>query len=163
VLKVVDLPEPHAGPGEIRIRVRAAGGNPADTLLRSGVQAWALDGVPGPYVPGMDVAGTGGEIGPGTGRAPPGGPARRGRGVGGGRGEGDGDAVPAGPGRRPAVPRWRVCRARRAPRRVGGPGARGDGSRGGGDAADERPDRPAHARSPRPGAGRGPRRDRGRR
>jgi NADPH:quinone reductase-like Zn-dependent oxidoreductase len=66
VLEVVDLPEPHAGRGEIRIRVRAAAVNPADTLMRSGMLAWALEGVPGPYVPGMDVAGTVDEIGPGT-------------------------------------------------------------------------------------------------
>lgn len=66
VLQVVDLPEPKAGPGEIRIRVRAAAVNPADTLMRSGMLAWALEGVPGPYVPGMDVAGTVDEIGHGT-------------------------------------------------------------------------------------------------
>ncbi|WP_327002837.1 NADP-dependent oxidoreductase [Dactylosporangium sp. NBC_01737] len=40
--------------------------NPADTLLRSGALAWALDGVPGPYVPGQDIAGTVDEIGHGT-------------------------------------------------------------------------------------------------
>ena len=66
VLEVVDLPEPHAGPGEVRIRVRAAAVSPADTLLRAGAHAASLRGVPGPYVPGMDVAGTVDEIGPGT-------------------------------------------------------------------------------------------------
>ncbi|WP_329128938.1 NADP-dependent oxidoreductase [Streptomyces sp. NBC_01476] len=66
VLRVVDLPDPHAGPGEIRVRVHAAAVNPADTLLRSGVHARMLAAVPGPYVPGMDIAGVVDEIGPGT-------------------------------------------------------------------------------------------------
>ena len=30
-LEVVELPEPHAGPGELRIRVHAAAVNPTDT------------------------------------------------------------------------------------------------------------------------------------
>ncbi|MCZ7421892.1 MULTISPECIES: NADP-dependent oxidoreductase [unclassified Micromonospora] len=66
VLRVIELPEPHAGPGEVRVRVHAAAVNPSDILLRSGVHASALAGVPGPYVPGMDVAGVVDEIGPGT-------------------------------------------------------------------------------------------------
>ncbi|MFF3441347.1 NADP-dependent oxidoreductase [Streptosporangium sp. NPDC002721] len=66
MLRVVDLPEPHAGPGEVRVRVRAAAVNPGDTLLRSGVHARAFDGVPAPYVLGMDIAGVIDEIGPGT-------------------------------------------------------------------------------------------------
>jgi NADPH2:quinone reductase len=66
-LKVVDIPERHAGPGEVRIRVAAAAVNPTDTLLRSGARAAELRelGDP-PYVPGMDVAGTIDEIGEGT-------------------------------------------------------------------------------------------------
>ncbi|SDK34316.1 NADPH:quinone reductase [Nonomuraea maritima] len=66
VLQVVDVPEPHAGPGEVRVRVRAAAVNPADTLLRNGGNSWVLSDVPGPYVPGMDIAGVIDEIGPGT-------------------------------------------------------------------------------------------------
>ncbi len=66
VLRVVDLPEPHAGPGEVRVRVHAAAVNPADTLLRAGVHAQAFAGVPAPYVTGMDIAGVIDEIGPGT-------------------------------------------------------------------------------------------------
>ncbi|MFD0782735.1 NADP-dependent oxidoreductase [Micromonospora azadirachtae] len=66
VLRVIELPEPHAGPGEVRMRVRAAAVNPSDTLLRSGTHAEALSGIPGPYVPGMDAAGVIDEIGPGT-------------------------------------------------------------------------------------------------
>ncbi|WP_235854159.1 NADP-dependent oxidoreductase [Nonomuraea aridisoli] len=65
-MRVIELPEPHAGPGEVRVRVHAAAVNPADTLLRSGVHAGMLAGVPGPYVPGLDIAGVIDEIGPGT-------------------------------------------------------------------------------------------------
>lgn len=62
VLHVVDLPEPHAGPGEVRVRVRAAGVNPADLMLRDGSLAdWHRDMEP-PFIPGMDVAGTIDEI-----------------------------------------------------------------------------------------------------
>lgn len=58
VLHIVELPEPHAGPGEVRVRVRAAGVNPADAMLRDGSLAeWYRDVEP-PYIPGMDVAGT---------------------------------------------------------------------------------------------------------
>ncbi len=57
VLRVVDLPEVHAGPGEVRIRVRAATVNPTDTWLRSGSRAAAMEGDPPPYIPGMDAAG----------------------------------------------------------------------------------------------------------
>jgi NADPH:quinone reductase len=66
VLRVVDLPEIHAGPGEIRIRVHAATVNPTDTGLRDGSRAELLKQVPPPHVPGMDAAGMVDEIGPGT-------------------------------------------------------------------------------------------------
>ena len=66
VLHIVDLPEVHAGPGEVRIRVRAATVNPTDTYLRNGSRAQALKDVPPPYIPGMDVAGVVDEVGPGT-------------------------------------------------------------------------------------------------
>jgi NADPH:quinone reductase len=56
-LQVVELPDPEAGPGEMRIRVHAAVVNPTDTVLRGGARAAALKDVPPPYVPGMDVAG----------------------------------------------------------------------------------------------------------
>jgi NADPH2:quinone reductase len=62
-LHVVELPDPEAGPGQVRIRVRAAAVNPTDTGLRSGARA--VD-VPPPYVPGMDVAGVLEQIGPDT-------------------------------------------------------------------------------------------------
>lgn len=65
-LRVVELPEPHVGAGEVRIRVHAAAVNPTDTLFRAGSQAARLTGRPAPYVPGMDVAGVIDELGTDT-------------------------------------------------------------------------------------------------
>ncbi len=65
-LRVVGLPSPEAGPGEVRIRVHAAAVNPTDTLLRDGSRAEALRDVPAPHVPGMDAAGVVDQLGPGT-------------------------------------------------------------------------------------------------
>jgi NADPH2:quinone reductase len=66
VLRVLDLPEPEAGPGELRIRVHAAAVNPTDTLLRSGARPERVKDVPPPYVPGMDAAGVLEQIGEGV-------------------------------------------------------------------------------------------------
>ncbi|MEI6664847.1 MAG: NADP-dependent oxidoreductase [Chloroflexota bacterium] len=66
VLQVVELPEEHAGAGEVRVRVRAATVNPTDAGLRNGSRAEALKGVPTPHVPGMDVAGVIDELGADT-------------------------------------------------------------------------------------------------
>ena len=66
VLQVIDLPEVHAGPGEIRVRVHAAAVNPTDLSIRNGARAEALRRAAPPYVPGMDAAGVVDEIGPGT-------------------------------------------------------------------------------------------------
>jgi NADPH:quinone reductase-like Zn-dependent oxidoreductase len=65
-LGVVDLPEPVAGPGEVRVRVLAAAVNPTDTRIRSGVRAQAYRGMSPPYVPGMDAAGVVDQLGPGA-------------------------------------------------------------------------------------------------
>ncbi|WP_219416300.1 NADP-dependent oxidoreductase [Pseudonocardia nigra] len=65
-LRIVDVPEPHAGPGEVRIRVHAAAVNPSDLALRAGMRAGALRQPP-PYVPGWDAAGVVDEVGEGTG------------------------------------------------------------------------------------------------
>lgn len=62
VLEVLDLPEPHAGPGQVRIRVSAAAVNPTDTLQRS---VRRQETGP-PWVPGMDVAGVVDEAGDGV-------------------------------------------------------------------------------------------------
>lgn len=64
VLGVVDLPDPEAGPGEVRVRVHAAAVNAADTLVRSG--AYADPAAQLPLVTGMDAAGVIEQIGEGA-------------------------------------------------------------------------------------------------
>lgn len=61
VLEIVDLPEPHAGPGEVRIRVRAAGMNASDWKKRSGQIDQEL-----PQTMGYEAAGVVDEIGDGV-------------------------------------------------------------------------------------------------
>ena len=65
-LELVDLPEVHAGPGEVRLRVYAATVNPTDTYVRNGDRAKVQSADPGPYVPGMDAAGIVDEVGEGV-------------------------------------------------------------------------------------------------
>ena len=65
VLEVRQLPRPIAGAGELLIRVKAAGINPVDTKVRSGVAASLAGAVP-PYVPGFDVSGTVAAVGKGV-------------------------------------------------------------------------------------------------
>ncbi|MBL6953479.1 MAG: NADP-dependent oxidoreductase [Alphaproteobacteria bacterium] len=65
-LEVVDLPEVHAGPGQVRVHVYAAAVNPTDTLARNGARAEQQKADPPPYVPGMDVAGIVDEVGDGV-------------------------------------------------------------------------------------------------
>src|SRR5919202_308121 len=67
-LQVVDLPEQHAGPGEVRLRVTAAAVNPTDTHLVRGAYAGRDPVEQPPWVPGMDVAGVLDEIGEGVDR-----------------------------------------------------------------------------------------------
>ncbi|MET0703722.1 MAG: NADP-dependent oxidoreductase [Mycobacterium sp.] len=65
VLQLMELPEPHAGPGQVRVRVHAAAVNPADTGARSGWmhRTYAPETLPGgkypdpPYVTGWDFCG----------------------------------------------------------------------------------------------------------
>jgi NADPH:quinone reductase len=67
VLEVIDLPEPVPGPGEVRIRVAAATVNPTDVGFRSGRQAGQLGSdVKPPFIPGMELAGTVDQAGPGA-------------------------------------------------------------------------------------------------
>ncbi|MBO0909744.1 MULTISPECIES: NADP-dependent oxidoreductase [Arthrobacter] len=54
-LTVLDVADPHAGPGEVRIRVQAAAVSPTDTVLRAGGQSKGDGKLPA--VPGMDAAG----------------------------------------------------------------------------------------------------------
>ncbi|MEU5318595.1 NADP-dependent oxidoreductase [Streptomyces sp. NPDC021056] len=61
VLRVLELPAPEAGPGEVRIRVHAATVNPVDALQRGG--PGSPDAQP-PFVPGMEAAGVVDRIGP---------------------------------------------------------------------------------------------------
>lgn len=61
ILEVADVPEPHAGPGHIRVAVQASGVTPADCYLRSGrfrdVISLRL-----PHVLGVDAAGVVDEV-----------------------------------------------------------------------------------------------------
>ncbi len=65
-LQVVDLPEVHAGPGQVRIRVHGATVNPTDTYHRNGSRAEGLRKDPPPYIGGMDCAGVIDEVGDGV-------------------------------------------------------------------------------------------------
>ena len=56
-LRVVEVPDPVAGPGEVLVRVRAAAVNPTDTYTRNGARRAQQERFGPPYVPGMDVAG----------------------------------------------------------------------------------------------------------
>jgi NADPH:quinone reductase-like Zn-dependent oxidoreductase len=65
VLHLTDVPEPHAGRGQVRIAVRAAGVNPVDWKIRGGSTLRAVP-VPLPSVPGLEAAGIIDEVGPGV-------------------------------------------------------------------------------------------------
>ncbi|WP_199433493.1 NADP-dependent oxidoreductase [Qaidamihabitans albus] len=70
VLRIVELPVPEPGNGEVRIRVAAATVNPTDTALRSGGHAERMGQARPPYVPGMELAGTVDAAGENAGWAP---------------------------------------------------------------------------------------------
>lgn len=65
VLQPAEAPDVHPGPGQVRVRVRAAGINPVDWKIRSGVSRRAIP-VALPHVPGMEAAGVVDELGPGV-------------------------------------------------------------------------------------------------
>lgn len=65
VLEVRQVPEPHAGPGELRVRVAAAGLNPMDWLLSSMPEVAAGFGYSVPSGFGYDFAGVVDEVGGG--------------------------------------------------------------------------------------------------
>jgi NADPH2:quinone reductase len=69
MLKLEDVPDLKAGPGQVLVRVKAAGVNPFDTYMRQGTYAIkpAL-----PYTPGSDAAGTIDAVGDGVGGFAPG-------------------------------------------------------------------------------------------
>lgn len=69
VMRLEEADEPQAGPGQVVVRVRAAGVNPVDTYIRAG----AYTRLPElPYTPGMDAAGTVESVGEGVKRLAPG-------------------------------------------------------------------------------------------
>jgi hypothetical protein len=61
VLEIVDLPDPHPGPGQVRITVRAAGVNPSDWKKRKGLMGGEL-----PQTMGHEAAGVVDELGGGV-------------------------------------------------------------------------------------------------
>ena len=65
VLQLSQIEEPHAGPGQIRIAVRAVGVNPLDYKIRNG---WLADAFPTPFpaIPGGEASGIVDEIGEGV-------------------------------------------------------------------------------------------------
>ncbi|MCW2741874.1 MAG: Zn-dependent oxidoreductase, NADPH:quinone reductase [Blastococcus sp.] len=65
-LHIVDVPKEPLGPGQVRLRVRAATVNPTDTHARSGAYAGRDPIKTPPWVPGMDVAGEVIEVGEGV-------------------------------------------------------------------------------------------------
>ena len=68
VMRLEEIPDLKPGPGQVLVRVRAAGVNPVDTYIRSGAYAQKP---PLPYTPGFDAGGTVGAVGSGvTGMTP---------------------------------------------------------------------------------------------
>ncbi|MCZ4123434.1 NADP-dependent oxidoreductase [Streptomyces sp. H39-S7] len=65
VLRLIDAEEPHAGPGRIRITVRAAGVNPADWRVREG-QVLKAHPTELPAGVGLDASGVVDEVGEGV-------------------------------------------------------------------------------------------------
>ena len=69
VLKLQEVPTPKPGPGEVLVRVHAAGVNPYDTYMRNGTYAVKP---PLPYTPGSDAAGVVEAVGEGVTKVKPG-------------------------------------------------------------------------------------------
>lgn len=65
VLQYEDVPRPHAGPGEVLIRIHAAGINPGDKNIRAGIahKKFGLT-IPFPFIPGNDLSGEIASVGP---------------------------------------------------------------------------------------------------
>ena len=53
-MQLAETPDPTPGPGQVVVRVKAAGVNPVEAYLRAGL----LGQIPLPYTPGADAAGT---------------------------------------------------------------------------------------------------------
>jgi len=65
VVKVVDTADPRPGPGEVRVKVLAAGVSLTDAQLRAGTY---LGGPKPPFTPGYELVGTVEQLGPGCSR-----------------------------------------------------------------------------------------------
>src|SRR3954470_9812990 len=61
VLDIVELPDPHAGPGQVRVAVHAAGFNPSDWKKRKGLLDQEL-----PQTLGYEAAGVVDQLGEGV-------------------------------------------------------------------------------------------------
>ncbi len=66
VLELRDVPEPHAGPGQVRVRVTAAGLNPMDVGISLRPELAAIFGITVPSGFGSDLAGAVDEVGEGV-------------------------------------------------------------------------------------------------
>jgi NADPH:quinone reductase-like Zn-dependent oxidoreductase len=66
-LRYEDAPRPQAGPGEVLIRVHAAGVNPVDWKVRAGFMKERLN-YKMPFIPGWDLSGVVDRLGPGVSR-----------------------------------------------------------------------------------------------
>ncbi len=64
-MKMMELPRPEPGPGELLVRVRAAGVNPLDYKIRDGAVKVLLP-FSFPLILGTDLAGDVAAIGPGV-------------------------------------------------------------------------------------------------
>ncbi|MER7283135.1 NADP-dependent oxidoreductase [Dactylosporangium sp. NPDC000244] len=65
VVHVAEVPQPHAGPGEVRVAVRASGLSTGETRIRSGALRDAV-ATRFPFRTGFDAAGVVDELGPGV-------------------------------------------------------------------------------------------------
>src|SRR4051812_16437330 len=68
VLKLEEVPDPVAGPGQVVVKIHAAGVNPVETYIRKGIYGPKTF----PYTPGNDAAGDLESVGPGVTRFKPG-------------------------------------------------------------------------------------------
>jgi NADPH2:quinone reductase len=65
VLRLIESDRPQPGPDQVRVRVHAAGVNPADTYILAGSYAFYSPALP--HTPGFDAGGTIDALGPGVG------------------------------------------------------------------------------------------------
>lgn len=68
VMKLEEVPDPTPGPGQVVVRVRAAGVNPVDTYIRAGRYGQKVF----PYTPGADAGGVVESVGDGVTKVKPG-------------------------------------------------------------------------------------------